>query len=179
MTTSILLALALVGLAIPCMAQAPRAPDLAAQRAAMEKLGFLVGRWEGTARLLRGPGEMVDLVQTEAAEYKLGGLVLVIEGIGKARDGTPALQAYGIVSFDDESGTYRMRAFNDGRFLETEVKLLEGGGGMSWGFTLGDFKTSSVLRIDEKGEWTELAELIIGAQPPMRLMELAVHRAPF
>jgi len=146
----------------------------------MEKLGFLVGKWEGTARLRRGPGQMVDLAQTETVEYKLGGLVLVIEGVGKAKDGTPALQAYGIVSFDDESGTYRMRAFNDGRFLETEVKPLEGGDGMSWGwgFTVSDFKTSSVFRINGKGEWTELAKLTIGAQPPTTLLELAVHRVP-
>ena len=32
----------------------------------------------------------------------------------------------GLISFDDETGTYRMRAFNDGRWLETEVKLEDG-----------------------------------------------------
>src|SRR5215472_10012174 len=99
--------------------QPPRTPDLAAQRAAMKKLDFLVGKWEGQARVLRGPGAMVDLAQTESAEHKLDGLILAIEGVGKTKDGNPALQAYGIVSFDDESGTYRMRAFNDGRFLES------------------------------------------------------------
>ena len=34
--------------------------------------------------------------------------------------------ALGLISFDDETGTYRMRAFNDGRWLETEVKLEDG-----------------------------------------------------
>jgi hypothetical protein len=38
-----------------------------------------------------------------------------------------ALQALGLISFDDETGTYRMRAFNGGRWLETEVKLLDTG----------------------------------------------------
>jgi hypothetical protein len=148
----------------------------------MQKLAFLVGRWEGEARLLRGPGITEDLAQTESAEYKLGGLVLVIEGVGKTKDDVPALQAYGIVSFDDESETYRMRAFNDGRFLETEVQLLpandrkDQADGMTWGFRLGDFKTRSVLRINEKGEWTELAELFIGDQPPRKLLELSVHK---
>ena len=122
-----------------------------------------------------------DLGQTEAAEYKLGGLVLVIEGVGKTKAGEAALQAYGIISFDDESATYRMRAFNDGRFLETEVRLLEPDGsgqtkGMTWGFKLGDFKTSSMLRINERGEWTELAELFIGDQLPRKLLELTVHK---
>ncbi len=30
-----------------------------------------------------------------------------------------------------------MRAFNDGRFLETELKLLGDGDGLTWGFALG------------------------------------------
>jgi hypothetical protein len=119
---------------------------------------------------------MVDLVQSETAEYKLDGLVLVIEGAGKTASGDPVLQAYGIVSFDDESGTYHMRAFNDGRFLETEVKLLDGGEGMSWGFTLGDFRTNSVLRINKKGEWTEETDLVIGSGPPLKLIELTVRK---
>jgi hypothetical protein len=119
---------------------------------------------------------MVEVVQTEAAEYKLDGLVLVIEGVGKTASGAPVLQAYGIVSFDDENGTYHMRAFNDGRFLETEVKLLDEGEGMSWGFTLGDFRTNSVLRINEQGEWTEDAELVMGSRPPVKLIELSVRK---
>ena len=60
-----------------------------------------------------------------------------------------------------------MRAFNDGRWLETEVKLADGGNLISWGFVLGQFKTTTVLRINENGEWTELGELIIGDRPPL------------
>ena len=48
-----------------------------------------------------------------------------------------------------------MRAFNDGRWLETEVKLADGGNSISWGFALGEFKTKTVMRINENGEWTE------------------------
>jgi hypothetical protein len=112
-------------------------PDLDAQRTAMKKLGFLVGKWIGEARLLRGPGEPVILVQTEEARFKLDGLILEIEGIGQTKpDNKPILQALGIISFDDETGTYHMRAFNDGRFLETGVKLLEDGKSLTWGFAL-------------------------------------------
>jgi hypothetical protein len=157
------------------MAQPPRAPDLEAQRAAMKKLGFLTGKWSGEARLLRGSGETLDLLQTEEAQYKLDGLILMIEGIGRSRsDGKAALQALGIVSYDDEAGTYRMRAYNDGRYLETELKLAENGKGITWGFVLGEIKTSSVLRINEKGEWTETTEITIGSQPPRKFMELTV-----
>lgn len=80
----------------------------------MKKLDFLIGKWTGDARVLRGPGVSVEMIQTEEAHYKLDGLVLLIEGIGRAKsDGRPVLQALGMVSFDD------------GCFLETEVKLLD------------------------------------------------------
>ena len=154
---------------------AQHTPDLDAQRAAMKKLEFLVGKWAGEALMLRGPGEPVVMIQTEEAQYKLDGLVLQIEGVGKV-DGKPAVQALGIVSYDDETGTYRMRAFNDGRFLETEVKLLGEGKGMTWGFALGQYRTSSTMRINEKGDWTELHEITIGEQAPRKYMELSVSR---
>lgn len=159
------------------MAELPRTPDIGAQRAAMKKLDFLVGKWAGEARLQRGPGEPVVLAQTEEAQFKLDGLILEIEGIGRAKlDNKPVLQALGIVSFDDETSTYHMRAFNDGRFLETDIKLLEDGKSLTWGFALGSIRTSSVLRINEKGEWTELAEIIIDSQPAKKLLELTVKR---
>jgi hypothetical protein len=116
-------------------------------------------------------------MQSEEAGYKLDGLILVIEGIGRTKSGgASVLQALGVVSFDDERKTYHLRAFNDGRFLETGVKLLEQGNGMTWGFTFGEIKTNSVMQINEKGEWTETHEISIGSQPPRKLMEVAVHR---
>jgi hypothetical protein len=159
------------------MTQPPRTPDVEAQRAAMKKLSFLIGKWSGEASVLRGPGQFVYLSQTEEAQFKLDGLVLMIEGVGRTKsDGKLALQALGLISFDDESGTYHMRAINDGRWLQTEVKLADGGGAITWGFTLGEMRTSSTLRLNEKGEWTELAELTIGTRPPQKLMDLLVRR---
>ena len=67
------------------MAHLPRVPDLNAQRTAMKKLEFLVGKWNGEARLLRGSDQWMDLHQSEEAQYKLDGLILVIEGIGRAK----------------------------------------------------------------------------------------------
>jgi hypothetical protein len=159
------------------MAQAPRTPDVEAQRAAMRKLDFLIGKWSGEASVLRDRGQFVDLAQTEEAQFKLDGLVLMIEGVGRTKsDGKLALQALGLISFEDESITYRMRAFNDGRWLETEVKLVDEGHAITWSFTLHEMRTHSVLRLNENGEWIELAELIIGTRPPQKLMDLKVRR---
>jgi hypothetical protein len=157
------------------MAQQPRVPDIESQRAAMKKLSFLIGKWSGEARILQESGKPLELIQTEEAQYKLDGLILMIEGIGRSKsDGKVALQALGVVSYDDEAGVYRMRAYNDGRYLETEIKLADNGKGITWGFVLGEFKTSDALRMNEKGEWTELHEITIGSQPPRKFMELKV-----
>ena len=174
-TTALVLLIASVSLV--CMAQASRTPNVDAQREAMKKLAFLVGKWSGEASVLRGPGQTVMLFQTEEARFKLGGLILEIEGVGRTRsEGTVALQALGLISFDDQSGTYQMRAFNDGRWLETEVNLGNDGHSMSWGFAFGEMKSNSVMRINHKGEWTETAELTIAAKTAQKLMELTVHR---
>jgi hypothetical protein len=101
---------------------------------------------------------------------------MVIEGVGRTKSGgQPLLQAFGIISYDDESGMYPLRAFNDGRFLETEMKLLQEGKGMTWDFALGEISTNSVLRINANGEWTELAQITIGPQLPRKLLELTVR----
>ncbi len=68
-----------------------------------------------------------------------------------------------------------MRAFNDGRWLEAEIKPVDGEKSMSWGFALGEFKTSTVLRINDKGESTELGQLTIGDRPPQKMMDLKVR----
>jgi hypothetical protein len=143
----------------------------------MQKLSFLIGKWAGEASVLRGPGEPVQLLQTEEASYKLDSLILLIEGVGRSKsNGQPVLQAFGIISYDDEAQTYRMRAFNDGRYLETDVKLSQDGRELTWGFALGDIRTNSTLRINDKGEWTELAHITLGSQPPRKLLELTVRR---
>jgi hypothetical protein len=159
------------------MAEAAKMPNVEAQRTAMKALEFLVGEWSGEATVLRGPGQFVEMAQTESAHFKLDGLVLMIEGVGRTKpDGKVSLQALGLISFDDETGRYRMLAFNDGRWLETEVKVADSGNSMSWGFAIGQFKTATVLRINENGEWTEHAEITIGERSPQKMMDLKVRR---
>jgi hypothetical protein len=157
------------------MAQSPAFPDIQSQRSAMSALKFLAGRWSGEARIFRESGNPLELIQTEEVQYKLGGLVLIIEGIGRNKaDGKLVLQALAIISYDDEARRYRMRAYNDGRYLETDLELIQEHKGVSWGFVVGGSKTSSVLRVDENGTWTESTQITIGSQPSRILIELAV-----
>jgi len=153
-------------------------PDVEAQREAMKELARLVGKWSGSARIVRPTGE-IELIQTEEASYRLDGLLLTIEGIGRsAMDDSPVLWALGIICYDDEARVYRMRAFNDGRWLETEVTVADDGRELRWGFAVQNIQTNSVLRIDHSGDWTESHEIRIGAQPAKKFMELKVSPRP-
>jgi hypothetical protein len=157
--------------------QTPRTPDLRAQHAAMQKLTFLVGQWSGEAQVFPAGKASLTLDWSEDAQYKLDGLLLEIEAKGRNKtDNKIIRQALGFVSYDDFTGTYRMRTFNDGRYLETDLKLLDGENGFTWGFEIGDIKTSSVLRINDKGEWTEVHHITVGSQPTRKLMEVRVSR---
>jgi hypothetical protein len=159
------------------MAQQPvRQPDPDKQRAAMRRLSFLVGIWSGEAHVQRGPGDLVTLAQTEEAYYKLDGLLLVIEGTGRiGTEQPPFLQALGIITFEDVTGTYRIRAWNNGRLMESEVHLLGDGRSLQWGVGAGETR-STLLQVDNDGQWTEMSELKIGAQAPRKFMDLTVRR---
>lgn len=88
----------------------------------------------------------------------------------------PSSQALGIISYDDAIGAYHIRAWNGGRFLESDVQLLGDGKSLRWGFGVGDVQSSSLLQIDKECQWTESSELIIGSLPPRKLMDLTVRR---
>jgi hypothetical protein len=172
-----MLVVIMAALSVVCMAQSSSGPNVDAQRAAMAKLAFLAGKWSGEANVLRGPGQTIALVQTEEARYRLGDLVLEIEGVGRAKaDGKLVLQALGLVSYDDQTKTYKMRAFNDGRWLDTELKLGDDSRSISWAFSFGEISTISVLRVNEKDEWTESAELLMPGKPRQKLMDVSVRR---
>ena len=124
----------LAGLGAAVLAQ-PQQPNLAAQRDAMKKLEFLIGKWQGGASITRGPGEPLQITQTENVQFKLDGLVLLIEGEGRGGDGKRVYGALATVAYDDATSTYRFRAYNDGRYLDTELKVEADG--FSWGYTAG------------------------------------------
>src|SRR6516165_9418852 len=126
----------------------------------MKKLGFLIGKWAGEASILPLQSDPVLLNQTEEARYKLDGLIITIEGVGRRKsDGKFVLQAFGVICYDDERRTYHVRAFNDGPFVESDLRLADDGRSLTWGFAVGKFKTNSVLRITDKGDWTEHHEI--------------------
>jgi hypothetical protein len=163
----------LLTLLFSAAASAQYMPDVAAQKEAMKRLSFLVGTWKGpaTAHL---PGGPIELTQTEEVRYKLGGLVLLVEGTGRLPDGTVRFNALATISYDENARSYRVRAHNDGRYVESELKVAENG--FQWGYQAGPAKISFTMKLTGKGEWQEIGEYVVGNQPPRKSIELLVTK---
>ncbi|MGE4182494.1 MAG: hypothetical protein AB7J34_21935 [Limisphaerales bacterium] len=139
-------------------AQSQHPPDTAAHRTAMEKLKFLVGKWRGEAVVTSADGKLITLVQTEDVSYRLDGLILQIEGVGTNSSGQVVFNAFAIVSYDQSTGGYRIRAWNAGRFVETELNVDDNG--FRWGFQHGSLSVTNRMTVDSMGRWSETSEAV-------------------
>ena len=159
--------------AFASLALGQQGPDTAAQKEAMKKLAFLVGKWEGDASVVTQKGP-VKVRQTEQVQYKLDGLVLVVEGTGRdPQKGDIVFQAFATIAYDDAAKSYRFRSYNDGRYLDTELKVVDGG--FEWGYQAGPAKVQFTMKIDS-GAWVETGEVTMGANPPRKTLEMTVRK---
>lgn len=137
-------------------AAAAEAPDMAVHQAAMQKLAFLAGDWEGAGSIAMGPSREA-FTQSERIQFKHDGTLLLIEGHGKSpKTGATVHDALAVVTFDRKSGGYKFRSFAAvGRFADTEASV--NGNTMVWGLTFGPQKIRYTITV-ENGMWREIGE---------------------
>ncbi|MGH9566914.1 MAG: DUF1579 domain-containing protein [Candidatus Angelobacter sp.] len=144
------------------------------QRQAMQKLSFLAGHWSGPITITRGPGQLLHFTQTENVQYKLDGLVLLIEGTSTDADGKVQFQALATIAYDDASHAYRFRAYHDGHYLDTELTV--SADGFSWGFVAGQAHIVNTMHLTNKGEWQEQTDVAFGKTPQRSVDMLLQHQ---
>jgi len=171
-----LAAAAVVATSCALVAQQSPSNSVDAQREAMRKLAFLSGHWSGPLTIVRGPGEPLHLTQSEDVQYKLEGLVLLIEGKSSGADGKAQFQALATISFDEASHTYRFRAYSDGHYLDTELTVLADG--FSWGLMAGPAHIVNTMHLTAKGEWREATEVAMGSNPPRHSVDMLLQHQP-
>lgn len=154
-------------------AQRPALSGLAAQRAAMSKLAFLRGRWSGPATVVVGHGQTLHLTQTENVQYKLGGLVLLVEGKGTNPQGKAVFSALATVAYDDASHSYRFRAYNEGHYLDAALSVVPDG--FSWAFTAGPAHVTNTMHLTPSGEWHEVTETSFSGGPAHPSVEMTLR----
>ena len=140
----------------------------------MKKLAFLAGIWTGEATTMR-PNQTIKVKQTEEVSYKLDGLVLLIEGTGRNPDSNEVMfRALATVSFDDAAGVYHFRAYNEGSYLDAELKVPESG--FEWGYKAGPAQIAFVMRLNAKGEWVETGDATVGTGPAQKFFNMTVRK---
>jgi hypothetical protein len=157
-------------------AQQAASNSVDAQREAMQKLSFLAGQWSGPVTVVRGSGEPLHLTQTEDVQYKLDGLVLLVEGKSTGTDGKVQFSALATIAYDDATHSYRFRAYHDGHYLDTELTVP--GNGFSWTFMAGPAHIVNTMHLTSKGEWDEVTEVTLGNNPPHRSLEMLLQHQP-
>ncbi len=163
----------LMAFVLPLGAQQAGPNSAEAQREAMRKLSFLAGHWSGPVTITRGPGEPLRLTQMEDVEYKLDGLVMLIEGKSTNAAGKVEFSALATIAYDDAAHAYRFRAYNDGHYVDTELSVP--GQGFSWGFTSGPAHIVNTMHLTAKGEWAETSEVTFGNYPPQRSVDMLLQ----
>jgi hypothetical protein len=163
-------------LSLPAAPQQPASDSADVQREAMHKLGFLAGRWSGPVTIMRGPGETLHFTQSEDVQYKLGGVVLLVEGKSTSADGKAQFGALATIAFDDATRTFRIRAYNNGHYVDTELSVLADG--FSWSFPAGPVRIVNSMHLTAKGEWQEVTEATVGNALPQRSVEMLLQHLP-
>lgn len=171
----LILVTTLLAVSAGILAQMPRNPGIEAQKSAMKKLSFLAGKWSGKATVRLGPGEPIEITQTEDIEYRLDGTILVIEGAGRdPKTNQIVFNAFGVVSYDNAKSAYEFRAYSDGRKVDS---LFESdGAGFAWGFDSGPAKIRHVMKLTDKGEWSETTTVKFGENPEATSVRMLLQK---
>lgn len=149
---------------------------IATQRQAMQKLAFLVGHWSGPVTITRGPGEALRLTQFEDVQYKLDGLVMLVEGKSTRPGGKARFQALATIAYVDLTHTYQFRAYNDGHYVDSALTVL--GNGFSWGFDAGPAHIVNTMHLTAQGEWQETSDVAFGNHPAQPSVQMLLRRRP-
>lgn len=171
-------ALATAILALAAADLPAQAPDPAPSRAAIERLKFMEGTWRGTAWMMRG-NERTRTDMVETVERKLGGTVLLVQGLGTVADSGAGIRrtvhdALAIISFDPRTGAYSMRSYiGSGQSGDFTVTLVDGG--VSWTREVPGGRIRNTARYTAD-EWHEIGEFSRDGTTWTQVMEIRLRR---
>ncbi|HMB70163.1 MAG TPA: hypothetical protein VKU85_12660 [bacterium] len=150
----------LLGLPSPAPAQW-QAPDRADQAAAMDRLKFLSGDWEGSGWMQMGP-ERSEFASSERVSYAAGGLALVVRGVHRAPlpDGTEKVvhDALGVLTWSSEDGAYRFASKLDNGFDGVYRAELTESGDLEWSIPVPGREMRYTIHVDGD-RWTETGRM--------------------
>ncbi len=169
----------LLGLVPSALAQGPPPGTAAAEIAEIKKLEFMVGRWQGEG-WMEGPGGRTPFRGGEHVQSKLGGRILLVEGLFKGA--TPSgeeitvHETLAVISYDTQAKTYRLRTYvARGGTGDHQLKLT-GDRAWEWGFTAGPATIRFTMKLTEAGEWFEIGERSTDGQTWHQFFEMKLKK---
>ena len=137
------------------------------------------GHWQGEGSMQMGPGEPKKSKVDEHIIYKLDGMVLLVEGVGKTTDGTIVHQALGVISFDQNSNEYKFKTYlRDGKAADAWLTPMAENK-FQWGLDIpGRGKIRYSINIDPvKKTWNEIGEFSQDGNTWMKFFEMNLTKA--
>lgn len=164
-------------------APSPQEPA-AVQREAMKRLQSWAGQWRGSGWILTWPSRTrQEFTITETVQSKLGGTVLLVEGLGRGKDPQSGAEVdthvtLAVLSYDEKAQTYRFRTHEaTGRALDAVAKPIDGG--LEWGFR--DETSGSTIRFTihlDGNRWHEVGEASRDGKTWHKFLEMTLERQP-
>jgi hypothetical protein len=145
----------------------------------MQKLELLVGKWAGEATVQTGPGAPIKVKQTEDVRFKLGGVVLLIEGTGRGKkkdsdEEDVLFNALATVGYEAESKKYQMRAYRlEGQSVDVELTVKDDG--FVWEITPGKVRVRYTATVKDD-TWTEIGEVSLDGKTWNKVLEMNLKR---
>lgn len=129
----------------------------------MQPFASWAGKWHGEGAMQMGPGEPKKTTVDETIELKLDGMVLLIEGVGKAQDSPTSENkivhhALAILSFDQTTNAYKFNTYlKDGKNAQAWFNIIKENN-YQWGFDTPGGKIKYSITIDAGNLWNEIGE---------------------
>lgn len=143
----------------------PPQPPAPVVKAAMEKLAWLEGEWEGTG-WRDGRGGRETFKAAEKVHAELDGILLIFHGrgwsVGADGQEKEGHKAFAVLSFDSFAQTYRFDAFVKEGY-QTRGEPVVGENEYHWSVPAGaGAEMRYHVRLTEDGEWFETGERCAG-----------------
>lgn len=148
-----------------------------AQRAEMKKLDMMVGRWEGTGWMQRGPTRET-FRGSENIQRKLDGLALLVEGkFFDSAKGAPERvvhETLAVLNFDPKEKGYKFRTYlATGSSGNHDATLIDGG--WQWGFQMAAGHVRFTIKFTAD-TWHEIGEFSTDGKTWMKNFEMTLKK---
>jgi hypothetical protein len=159
--------------AVPARAQMP---DGSANRAAIQRLSFMVGHWRGDAWMDRG-GQRMQTTMVETVEPRIDGTVLLVEGRGAMTvQGAERVvhHALGVLFYDVQTNSYTLKSWI-GQGFTGDFAVTVGDNQVSWTREVPGGRVRNTARYTAN-EWHEVGEFSADGTTWQQVMEIRLRR---